>query len=350
MKNPNSIIIFFWMSTLCIPHLTVAAEDSSNFELLQVPQISQAPEIDGMVDESIWDTALKINLTVEVSPSENTPALAQTEVLLMTDESQLYAAFRVYDPDPSQIRAHYRDRDELWHEDYVGICLDTFNDERRNFLLMVNPLGVQSDEIESETGDSSWDAIWESAGRITPLGYEVELSIHFNQLRFQRSEGTQIWGFDAVRNYPRSSTHLFGTFPRDRNNNCYRCQMLKIEGFRGATPGHNIEITPTATGVQSDSKPDFPDGNWTTANEDIDYGITGKWGLTPNLILNLTANPDFSQVEADAFRLDVDQPFALWYSERRTFFYGRGRFFQYTEGCRPYAYNPRSFLGGETYR
>jgi hypothetical protein len=292
-----------------------------------VPMVSGTLRIDGTLDESLWENALRLELGYEVSPGENVTPPVRTEVLIVYDESSLYAAFRCFDPDPSTIQAHYRDRDRLDNEDFVGICLDTFNDERRNFLLLVNPIGIQSDQIESETGGSSWDAIWESAGRITEWGYEVEMKVRFNQLRFQRVDGTQVWGFDAVRFYPRSHEHLIGTFPRDRNNNCYRCQMLKIEGFRGATPGHNIEISPTVTGVRTDSREDFPSGDFQTVHEEADFGITTKWGVTPNMMFSGTVNPDFSQVEADAFQLDINQPFALYYSERRPFFTEGADFF-----------------------
>jgi hypothetical protein len=292
-----------------------------------VPSTSGVPRIDGSLDESLWSLALKLELTYEVNPGENISPPVRTEVFMVYDQSNLYAAFKCYDPDPSSIHANFRDRDRLHNEDCVGICLDTFNDERSNYLLMSNPIGVQSDHIESETGGSSWDAIWESAGRVTEWGYEVEMKIPFNQLRFQRADGAQVWGFDAVRIYPRSHEHLMGTFARDRSNNCYRCQMLKIEGFLGATPGHNIEISPTLTGVRTDSRDDFPSGDFRTAHEEVDFGITTKWGVTPNMMFSGTVNPDFSQVEADAFQLDINQPFALYYPERRPFFTEGSDFF-----------------------
>jgi hypothetical protein len=292
-----------------------------------VPMVSNVPRIDGVLDESLWEKALRMPLEFEVSPGENVNPPVRTEVFMVYDESSLYAAFRCFDPDPSAIQAHFRDQDRLSGEDYVGICLDTFNDERRNFLLMVNPIGIQSDQIESETGGSSWDAIWESAGHVTDWGYEVEMKVRFNQLRFQRVDGMQVWGFDAVRFYPRDHEYLIGAFPRDRSNNCYRCQMLKIEGFRGATPGHNVEVSPTVTGVRTDSRDDLPAGDFRTSHEAVDFGITAKWGVTPNMIFSGTMNPDFSQVEADALQLDINQPFALYYDERRPFFTEGADFF-----------------------
>ncbi|UCG52655.1 MAG: carbohydrate binding family 9 domain-containing protein [Candidatus Latescibacterota bacterium] len=309
------------------PSTAAHAGNGSTDDPYIVPMTSSTPRVDGVLDEFFWESALKLDLAFEVMPGENVTPPVRTEVLIVYDESNLYAAFKCFDPEPSAIQAHFRDRDRLGNEDCVGICLDTFNDERSNYLLMANPIGIQSDHIESETGGSSWDAIWESAGQITEWGYQVEMKVPFNQLRFQRVDGTQVWGFDAVRIYPRSHQHLIGTFARDRSNNCYRCQMLKIEGFHGATPGHNVEISPTVTGVRTELRDNFPSGDLQTDHEEIDFGITTKWGVTPNLVFSGTVNPDFSQVEADAFQLDINQPFALYYGERRPFFTEGADFF-----------------------
>jgi len=286
-----------------------------------VPRASSGIRVDAVLEEAAWEGALMLEIKYEVSPGENVPAPVRTEVLLTYDADNLYAAFRCFDPDPSSIRAHLRDRDTLGGDDWVALVLDTFNDERRACDFIVTALGVQYDAIESPSNeDQGWDAMWDSAGRITEWGYVVEIAIPFSSLRFQRADGPQVWGFDAVRRYPREHAHHIGLFPRDRNNNCYMCQALKIKGFEGATPGRNIEISPTVTAVSTDTRGDFPDGEMENSNRDAELGLTAQWGLTPNMMLGFTANPDFSQVEADSLQLDVNQPFALFYRERRPFF------------------------------
>ncbi len=293
-----------------------------------VPKTESEIQIDAVLDEEAWEHALLMELNYEVQPGENVPPPVRTEVLLVYDNSQLYAAFRCYDPEPSSIRAHLSDRDHIGGDDCVGIVLDTFNDERRCYNLLANPFGVQSDFIEAESGGSiSWDGIWDSAGRIYDWGFAVEMAIPFNQLRFQRTDVPQTWSFDAVRTYPRGMYHQIGSFPRDRSNNCYLCQALKIKGFEGVSPGHNLEITPTFTGVRTDERSSFPDGRFEKAHQDFEPGLTAKWGLTPNIMLSGTLNPDFSQVEADAFQLDINRPFALYYPERRPFFTEGADFF-----------------------
>ena len=286
-----------------------------------IPSSNGNVKIDAVLDDQAWQEAFVMDLNYELEPGENVPPPVRTEVLLTYDDLNLYAAFRCYDADLEAIQAHLSDRDHLGNDDCVTLVIDTFNDERRCYNLCVNSLGVQEDYIQTEqSGGSSWDAIWNSAGRITDWGYVVEMAVPFNQLRFQRTDGAQVWGFDAVRSYPRSQNHRIGSFPRDRSNNCYLCQAIKIRGFEGVTPGRNVEFTPTVTAVRTDARPDFPDGDLEKENEETDFGLTTRWGMTPNLTFNGTINPDFSQVEADAWQLDINQPFALYYSERRPFF------------------------------
>jgi hypothetical protein len=295
-----------------------------------VPQTEGSIQIDAILDEAAWENALVMDLNYEVSPGDNVPAPVRTEVLLTNDGSNLYAAFRCYDDDPGALRTHLTDRESFWDDDHVNIHIDTFNDERRSFAFGANPFGVQMDAVASATQsfDWGWDGIWDSAGEIYDWGYVVELAIPFSQLRFQRTNGSQMWGFDAWRIYPRSVSHFIGVIPQDPDNSCWQCQMVKIEGFQGVSPGQNIEIAPTITSGRTDIRSELPSGDF--ENDDIrsEYGVTGKWGITPNLTLTGTLNPDFSQVEADALQLDINEPFALYYREKRPFFTEGADFFQ----------------------
>ncbi len=295
----------------------------------QIPRVDTRIEVDGVLDEAVWQRAWTMPLDYEVSPGENTPAPVRTEVLVMHDANRVYIGFRAYDPDPKAIRAHLSDRDQAWNDDWVGVIFDTFNDERRDYLFVVNPFGVQMDIIEVwSSGGTPWDGIWSSAATITEWGWSAEIEIPFSTLRFQRSDGPQIWSFDAIRGYPRDTQAQMGAFPRDRSNNCYLCQALKIEGFAGVSPGRNLEIVPTVTGSRTDTREDFPDGPMVNGNTDAEFGITARWGFTPNLTISATLNPDYSQVEADARQLEVNRPFAIFYPELRPFFMEGADFFR----------------------
>lgn len=312
----------FYKKAIIFAFIIALASIASAIESHQVPRIDGEIKIDAFLDEAGWETALVLDLSVEVQPGENIAPPVRTQVLLCYGEHHLYAAFRAFDPDPSKIRARYADRDGLWDDDWVALVLDTFNDARRSFDFFVNPLGIQADMIETTGGGDSpqWDAIWDSAGRIDAEGYIVEIAIPFSSLSFQPSKGDQTWAIDAVRSYPRNVTHKIGLFPRDRSNNCYLCQADHVEGFAGADPGHNLEITPTLSAIRTEERSPFPEGPFETTDSRVEAGITAQWGVTPNLNLSATINPDFSQIEADAAQLDINTQFSLFYPEKRPFF------------------------------
>ncbi len=326
MKKNNEVrlclcLLISWVLFSSVPLPGAAAEEVLAKTPYQVPMVTAKVKVDGILDEKVWQEALVLELKYEVEPGENIAPPVKTEVLLAATTSHLYAAFRAYDPKPAAIRARVTDRDKIWNDDYVGIILDTFNDSRRAYTFYCNPFGIQAEKIiPSGDGGDQWDAIWGSAGRINEEGYAVEMAIPFSSLRFQRKKEDQVWGIDAVRSYPRNLSHLIGLFPRDRSNNCYLCQADKVIGFKGARPGLNIEFDPTLSGVLTQERQSFPDGQFEETNKKVEPGLTARWSFTPNLTLNATVNPDFSHVEADAALLDINTPFALFYPEKRPFF------------------------------
>lgn len=287
---------------------------------IRIPRIETAVKIDAILDEEAWQKAVKVDANIEVSPGENIPAPVKTEARLVYDMENLYVAIIAYDPDPSKIRAHISDRDKIGNDDYVLILFDTFNDQQRSYDFMCNPLGIQRDLIETTNGGGEYDAIWDSDGRITDEGYIVEMAIPFSSLPFQNSRDDQIWGFDIVRSYPRSVRHHIGAFPRDRNNNCYLCQSLKLVGFGGVKPGKNLELDPTFSVLVSQERENITSGPFKEKDRNIEPGITARWSITPNMMLSGTLNPDFSHVEVDAVQIDINTKFPLYYSEKRPFF------------------------------
>ena len=308
--------------------INISFQDSVQNPHFTVPSTADKMKVDGILDEDFWKSALSIELPYEVEPGENVKAPVKTYVLLSYSNTYLYIGFKAYDPEPSKILAHYMDRDQVFTDDVVGVILDTYNDERRAFDFLCNPLGIQEDAVETQSSyESSWDAIWESNGTITNEGFFVEMAIPFSSLRFQRSDSLQTWGFDAIRSYPRNIRSHIGTFKRDRNKNCYLCQSLKISGFENASPGKNIEIAPTLSLQLSQERENETEGKFDWRTKKINPGLTAKWGITPNLTLSGTINPDFSQVEADAAQMDINEPFDLYYTEKRPFFTEGSDFF-----------------------
>jgi hypothetical protein len=322
----------FFASPLLKPDQEKDKEQPSAQHFTITPATSPI-KVDGLLNEQAWAEATALKLPYEWLPGDNIPSPVETDCLVTFDKKYFYVGFRCYDPEPEKIRAHLMDRDAtdtLIQDDHVVILVDTFNDERRAFQFRVNPLGVQADANFSESEgyeDFSWDAIWKSKGRINDWGYAVEMAIPFSQLRFSRTSEAQVWGFGAERSYPRSVRHRMSSHKRRRNISCILCQQNKISGLQGMTTGLNIEIDPTLTAVRTDEREDFPAGPLVAGDEKYDPGVTFRWGITPNLILNATANPDFSQVEADVAQLDVNTKFALYYPEKRPFFLEGADFF-----------------------
>jgi hypothetical protein len=305
---------------------------SAHFEIVKA---SVPIRIDGVLDEEAWAAAPAIPLPFEWQPGDNIPAPVKTDCLVTYDARNLYVAFRCFDPEPGKIRAHLMDRDDtdtLILDDHISFMVDTFNDERRGFQFRINPLGVQADANFSESEgyeDFSWDAIWSAAARITDWGWALEVAIPLSQLRFHEADGPRTWGFSAERSWPRDTRHRMTSHPRSRNVNCILCQFNKLTGFEGITPGRNIEIDPTFTAGRTDAMDmaGYPDGPLVRGKADGEMGLTAKWGVTPNLILNAAANPDFSQVEADVAQLEINRRFALFYPEKRPFFLEGADFF-----------------------
>ncbi len=306
--------------------------ESARFD---IPKARGPIKIDAVLDEEAWAGAPVIPLPYEWQPGDNIPAPVKTECLVTYDLNNLYVAFRCFDPEPKKIRAHLMDRDDtdtLILDDHISFMVDSFNDERRAFQFRVNPMGVQADANFSESEgyeDFSWDAIWNAAARITSWGWALEVAIPLSQLRFHRTEGPQTWGFSAERSWPRDTRHRMTSHPRSRSVNCLLCQFNKLTGFEGITPGRNIEIDPTFTASRTDAMDPagFPDGPLERGKGDYEPGVTAKWGITPDLILNATANPDFSQVEADVAQLEINRRFALFFPEKRPFFLEGADFF-----------------------
>lgn len=272
--------------------------------------------IDAQLDEPAWSNAVPLPVAYEWYPSDNIAAPVETEALVTYDERNLYVAFRAKDPNPALIRARHHERDGGRDDDVVGFYVDPFNDDRLAYQFRVNPLGVQIDAINSDvegSEDFSWDAIWDSAGRLTADGYVVEIAVPLQQLRIPSRGGAQTWGFMAVREWPRDVSHRLRSVRTDQNRDCLVCQLQDLRGFETRAAGRGVEVTPTITGTNDDA---------------FDAGVSARWAITPGTSLQATLNPDFSQVEADAAQLDVNTRFALFFPEKRPFFSEGADFFE----------------------
>ncbi len=284
---------------------------------VSVPHVDDAAiTVDGHLDEPAWAQATVITELVRWAPSAGGPPPGSTEVRLIADDRRLYLGFTVQDPEPQRLRAHVAPREDVDADDQIGFSLDPFLDRKSAYSFWVNPLGVQQDFRDSVTGDFNlaWDAVWSSKGRLTEDGYVVEVALPWKSLPYPRDE-EQVWGVMLNRGVARDGTwYAWPKLDIEAANVIAQEAELVV---RPPTDRLRLELLPTLTGHQT----------WTQgepvhheALDVVEPGLDLRWGPSPDLSIEATANPDFSQIEADPFLMDVNIRYALSLEERRPFF------------------------------
>lgn len=303
---------------------------------VSVPKISQGLTIDGKIDEELWKNAAVFKDFYQVQPGNNIAPSKPTEVLMMYDEKNLYIAFKCWD-EKDKIRASVASRDGVFGEDNVRVWLDTYDDQRRAYILGFNPLGIQQDGIYSEGqeqgADFSVDIVMESKGVIEDWGWSVEAKIPFKSLRYTVGKGKH-WGFNVARNIDRFNDELDQWMPDDRNVAGFLIQAGKITGLDGIKYERTLEVVPSITLSETGSRVRvFPT---TSGNSDRfvngpikqDIGVTVKYSLSPNVTIDAAYNPDFAEIEADAPVVTANQRFPIFFEEKRPFFLEGAEIFQ----------------------
>jgi len=286
---------------------------------LAIPRATQRPSIDGVLDDTAWRGAALLEHWVQTRPGDNVTPAGPTVAYLTYDANALYLAVRAGDAaGKTRGRLHERDGVAMQGQDFITVLIDTFNDRRRAFSIYLNPLGIQGDGIQIEGGGfSEWDGLFDSRGRMSPEGYVIELAIPFKSLRFPAG-AEQRWGFAIVRHYGRDGMEDT-PWKRNRDLSCDLCQMITLTGIRGIGANRNLELNPALVSRISSQRPELasPFAPSTTGTQ---LGLNGKIGLTSGLTLDATWNPDFSQIEADAGQLELNNRLALFFPEKRPFF------------------------------
>lgn len=287
-------------------------------------QISSGEEnqivIDGTIEDRGWQNVSATPLNYVTQPYNNTKPPVETVAYMREDGKALYVAFHARVDDITTLRASQRNRDELGNDDFVAVKLDTFGDARKAFMFSVNPYGAQSDLIHNEhanTASYSWDATWESAATITEEGYTVEMRIPLSSLQYQDIEGQPLnWGVELIRYHGADVIYRIAHVPTDRNLACQLCQLEGVSLFSHREKQDTINIITEYTAGWQRNRPNT---EW-QHSDDQNVGVTARWKVTPSSQILATVNPDFSQVEADASALNINEPFTLYFEERRAFF------------------------------
>ncbi|MFQ5525462.1 MAG: DUF5916 domain-containing protein [Thermoanaerobaculia bacterium] len=301
------------------PEAVLAMADDPPFEIRKT---TLEIRIDGELGDPGWEDAKPIQTWFETRPGDNLPAKLGNTGHLVYDDQFLYAAFEFSDPAPEKIRAPLANRDNVpSYTDYGGVLIDANNDGRTAQMFLANARGIQYDAISSDASgeDSAPDFFWDSAAKITAQGWVLELRIPFSSLRYTQSDPEQ-WRILLYRNHPREFRYQYFSSKLPRDSTCFICNSTPLVGLGDLPSGSHFVVAPYATGVQSAA----PEGDvgtpLVTADPTSEMGLDAKWLPNPNTVLDVTFNPDFSQIEADVPLISANERFALFFPEKRPFF------------------------------
>ncbi len=292
--------------------------------------ITEAPKIDGIINDATWDHVVWTSDYTEFQPDVGTAPTEQTKMKITYDEKNLYVAFKCYESDKTKLEKRLGRRDDF-PGDWVEINIDSYNDDRTGFSFTASASGVKGDEFISDNGnfDSSWNPIWYLAVGEDEEGWTAELRIPLSQLRFSAEE-EQVWGIQSTRRYFANEERSTWQ-PLPANPPGWVSEFGILRGIEGIKPQKQLEIQPYVLGqyntFEEEQGNPFRDGD----NFGGNIGLDAKIGVTNDLTLDLTVNPDFGQVDADPGAIALDG-FEIFFQERRPFFVENKSVFDFRVG------------------
>lgn len=299
-------------------------------QIVSAARAGRSPVLDGRLEEPVWQTATPITDLRQTDPDEGRSVSESTEVRVLYDATGLYIGARLFDRDPGAIARRLARRDADTPSDEFRVMLDSYHDHRTTFLFAVSPAGVQRDAVAGDDGDDfdySWDPVWQAATSVDSLGWTVEIRIPFSQLRFANT-AAQVWGVRFVRWIQRKQElALFPFVPKTESGIASRFGHLV--GLQDITVPRPPEVVPYVVARGRFHRPTkqnnpFDDGSTTVGGAGMDV----KAGVSSNLTLDLTVNPDFGQVELDPSFVNLTE-FEQFLPEQRPFFVEGGDIFKF---------------------
>ncbi|MCE5250210.1 carbohydrate binding family 9 domain-containing protein [bacterium] len=298
-------------------------------------KIDRPVKLDGFLSEEVWKNVEPLTDFTQLDPREGEPATEKTEVRVLFDDKSLYIGIICHDSEPDKIIHHELAWDgNITDDDSFIIGLDTFNDQRTGCYFGINPNGAQVDALVrgfKDTNDN-WNAVWDVSARITDTGWQAEIEIPFQSLRFNKLE-EQVWGINFIRNIRRKNEQVLWTSWHREDGPMQLSKAGKLLGLGNVMRGKQVDIKPYVLGGLEKER-----------NENVDdvfkYGIDAKYPLTSNLTLDFTAKTDFAQVESDEEQINLTR-FSLQYPEKRDFFLEGAEIFDFTEGGTKMYYSRR---------
>jgi hypothetical protein len=281
--------------------------------------ITVPPVIDGVLNDESWKAVEWAIDFIENEPDENTAPSEQTQFKIVYDEKNIYVGVRAFDTAPDSIVRRMSRRDGFVG-DRVSFVLDSYHDLRTAFIFTVSAAGVKGDEVATDNGnemDESWNPVWYTKTAIDDKGWTAEMKIPFSQLRFGKTKD-QIWGLNFARTFFRNEEmSVWNRIPIDAAGFVSESGLLL--GLKDLIPQKQIEIQPYIVGQAESFEKEIGNPFKTGRDSKIIAGLDGKIGITNDMTLDFTINPDFGQVEADPSEISLDG-FQIFFDEQRPFF------------------------------
>jgi hypothetical protein len=312
----------------------VAAEETSAVPTVVIPRVDRPPRLEDFAamapDGEGSGQMARVDGFLQRLPSDGAPVSERTEAYLGYDARYLYAVFVCFDREPNRVRARMTNRNEIFADDFVTVQFDTFRDQRRSYVFGTNALGIQGDAIwvEGVGFDQTFDTVFDSRGILTAQGYVTWMRIPFKSLRFPATRH-QTWGLLLTRDIPRKSEESFWpqyTLKIDGRLN----QVARLEGLEAVSPGRNLQVLPFGlfrAAVRSLDLRDPSAPRFVSDATQGDAGVDVKLVIRDAMVLDLTANPDFSHVESDLPQVTTNQRFEVFFPEKRPFFLENASYF-----------------------
>ena len=283
-------------------------------------RVAKAPVIDGRLDDEAWQGVEAASSFTQQDPDEGQPATERTELMITYDDEAVYIGARMHDREPSLIARRLSSRDDDSDADFLDVYFYPMHDHQTGAGFQISAAGVQRDAIlyNDSWDDSSWDSVWQSAVSVDDDGWTAELRIPLSQLRFAFGE-RQTWGVNAMRFIRRKNERdWLELVPKNESGRASR--MAHLSGLDGLRPKRHIALLPYTAARAEFVQParvgnPFNDGSRAFGSAGVDL----KWGVTSNLTLDGTVNPDFGQVEVDPAVVNLSQ-FETFFPEKRPFF------------------------------
>jgi hypothetical protein len=304
----------------------------------RVPPIGNAiratagsPRIDGRLDDAVWSLARPLAGFTQRQPLDGQPATESTVVRIAYDDEAIYIGARMYDSEPARIAAQLGRRDNISQSDLFEVDFDSYHDHQTSFQFFTNPLGVKRDLVASTDfafGDLGWDPVWDAATQRDSLGWTAEFRIPLSQLRFPNAP-TQVWGINFYRYVHRKAEETWWSYVPQTDNG-YASIFGHVFGLENLPQPRRLEVLPYLTGAEERLSSGSAGNPFNDGSREVGrFGLDLKYGLTSNLTLNASVNPDFGQVDADPAEVNLTA-YETYLSERRPFFVEGGDIFRAT--------------------